>query len=355
LEPWTDPAAPGDGLAREYAAHLAAQEDRVRALLAAHGLELPFAGIAPCPVEEGWRGHASFRVFHGGGEARAFGVDPRRGRVPLEESLWVLPAEVRPVVLAVRDLLLRGDPGGAVHGWELRLEHGTLRAHLSVSAPREGAAALGSLCRRALDEVPGLLGAAVPSAGIEMGEAYLANRLRGRTVLAHHRAFFQSNLRLVPALVDEVQRPLAEPATVVDLYCGAGLHSVLAAGPETRVAGADNNRWAIESAVRNARLHGLARAEYLRADAERFAAERAFRAPDVVFVNPSRFGCGPGVPEAAARWRPAAVCLVSCSVDAHLRDTSAFVRAGYRPLGLRAFDMFPFSPFLESVTHFVPA
>ncbi|HEV2147096.1 MAG TPA: methyltransferase [Longimicrobiaceae bacterium] len=349
------PAIPVNDLTPEYESHLAAKEARVRALLAACALELPFAGILRCPVEHGWRGHASFRVFRGGGEARAFGVDPRRGRVPLEEALWTLPEEVRPAALRARDLLLRGDPAGAVHGFELRLEHGTRRAHLAVSAPREGAAALEPLCRMLLDGVPGLLGASVPSAGIEAGEAYLANRLRGTTVLAHHRAFFQSNLRLVPELVEAVQRPLGAPAAVVDLYCGAGLHSVLAATPRTRVVGADNNRWAIESARRNVRLHGLARAEYLREDAARFAAARAFDAPDVVFVNPSRFGCGPGVPEAVARWRPSAVCLVSCSIDAHLRDALAFVRAGYRPLALRSFDMFPFSDFLESVTHFAPA
>ncbi|HEX2189203.1 MAG TPA: hypothetical protein VHG51_09920, partial [Longimicrobiaceae bacterium] len=96
-------------------------------------------------------------------------------------------------------------------------------------------------------------------------------------------------------------------------------------------------------------------AEYVREDAERFAAARAFDAPDVVFVNPSRFGCGPGVPEAVARWRPSSVCLVSCSFDSHLRDTLAFIEAGYRPAAVRCFDMFPFSDFLESVTHFAPA
>lgn len=344
------------GLFSEYGRHLADKEARVRALLAEHGLDGLFTGIRRCPVEGGFRGHAGFRVEREGGEARVLGVDPRGGaKAPLEDTLWVLPEEARPTVLRVRDVVLGGAWAEAVFGFAVRLEHGTLRAHVSLSAPRESPTALEPLCRALLEDAPGVLGAAVVSQGVEAGESWLANRLGGKTVLAHHRAFFQSNLRLVPEMVEEIQRPLERPARVVDLYCGAGLHSVLAAAPATRVYGADNNRWAIESARRNAGLHHLPDAEYACEPAERFAAERDFDAPDAVFVNPSRHGCGPGVPEAVARWRPAAVCLVSCSVDSHLRDTLAFRRGGYRPASLRCFDMFPFSEFLESVTHFEPA
>jgi tRNA/tmRNA/rRNA uracil-C5-methylase (TrmA/RlmC/RlmD family) len=344
----------GGGLFSEYGRHLAAKEARVRGMLAAHGLEDLFAGIRRCPVEGGFRGHASFRLAREGGTARVLGVEPRGGRLPLEDTLWVLPEEARPTVLRVRDVVLGGDWAEAVFGFELRLEHGTLRTHVAISSPHEAGVPMESLCRALVDGVPGVLGAAVVSQSVEAGEAWLANRLAGVTVLAHHRAFFQSNLRLVPEMVEEIQRPLERPASIVDLYCGAGLHSVLAAAPGTRVTGADNNPWAIESARRNAALHGMSGAEYVRESAEEFAAVREFDAPDVVFVNPSRLGCGPGVPEAVARWRPAGVCLVSCSIDAHLRDTLAFQRAGYRPAAVRCFDMFPFSEYLESVTHFEP-
>ncbi|HEX2187993.1 MAG TPA: methyltransferase, partial [Longimicrobiaceae bacterium] len=290
------------GLYSAYGRHLAAKEERVRGMLAAHGLGGLFAGIRRCPVEGGFRGHASFRLAREGGAARALGVDPRGGRAPLEDTLWVLAEEARPTLLRVRDVVLGGEWAEGVFGWDVRLEHGTLRAHVTVSAPGE-AAPLEPLCR-ALAELRGVLGAAVPSQGVEAGDAWLANRLGGKTVLAHHRAFFQSNLRLVPEMVEEVQGPPARRGSVVDLYCGVGLNSLLAAGPGTRVSGADNNRWAIASAARNRELHALHAAEYVREDAERFAAARAFDAPDVVFVNPSRFGCGPGVPEAVARWRP---------------------------------------------------
>jgi tRNA/tmRNA/rRNA uracil-C5-methylase (TrmA/RlmC/RlmD family) len=243
-----------------------------------------------------------------------------------------------------------------VSGFDLRLEHGSLRPHVSIAAPREGCARLDALAERLMDEVPGLHGVSVPSQSIQLGDAHLRNVVCGRTVLAHHLAFFQTNAGLTPLLAAEAQRGVLQPRTVVDLYCGVGLHSILAAwSPQTAVRGADNNRWAIESAARNVELHGLKNAGYHRATAERFAATTAFDSPDIVFVNPSRFGCGPGIPRSVARWRPAAVCLVSCSALSHVRDLLSFAAAGYRAKAVRCFDMFPFSEYVENVSHLVPA
>jgi tRNA/tmRNA/rRNA uracil-C5-methylase (TrmA/RlmC/RlmD family) len=341
-------------LQAEYDLHLAATETRVRALLAAQGLEALFGGIVPCPLAAGYRTQASFRAARDSAEAALVGVDPRLGRVPLAESLWVLPEPARPTALRVARMIAEAGLTDTVSGFDLRLEHGSLRPHVSIATPREGVVPLEPLCARMLEEMPHLHGVSVPAQGLEMGDAHLRNELLGKTVLAHYRAFFQTNAHVTPLLCAEVQRPLERPASVVDLYCGVGMHSVLAAAPDTHVRGADNNRWAIESAGRNVELHALADAEYHRVTAERFSAAHAFTAPSVVIVNPSRFGCGPGVPQAVARWRPEAVCLVSCSIESHVRDTLAFASAGYRPQAVRCFDMFPFSEYLESVTHFAP-
>jgi tRNA/tmRNA/rRNA uracil-C5-methylase (TrmA/RlmC/RlmD family) len=338
----------------EYARHLVQQEARVRALLSAHGLEALFHGLEPCIVEQGYRTQASFRAVRDSSTALYVGVDPRLGRVAMDDSLWVLPGPARPVALRVRDLVREMGVAEAVTGFDLRLEHGSLRAHVSIAAPREGCGPLNEFAGRLMDELPGLHGVSVPSQGIEMGEEHLHNLVCGKTVLAHHLAFFQTNAHLTPLLAAEAQRGVSGAKSVVDLYCGVGLHSVLAAGERTAIRGADNNRWAIESAERNVRLHGFGDAEYHRVTAERFASTRHFDAPGVVFVNPSRFGCGPGIPAAVARWRPAVVCLVSCSAESHVRDLLAFMREGYRPRAVRCFDMFPFTAYVENVTHLVP-
>lgn len=343
-------------LAAEYAAHAARKEEGVRAMLEAHGLGPLFGGLLRCPVEGGFRTQASFRARDEGGALRIAGVDPRTGPVPLEDALWTLPEEARPALLRVAEVLRRTAPPGVVTGFELRLEHGSLRPHVAVAARREAAAVpLEALVAALLEEVPGIVGAAVPSRGVWAGGTTMRNRLGGRTVLAHPAAFFQTNARVTPPLAEEVSAGLRGARTLVDLYCGVGMHSVLAAEPETVVEGADSNHLAIASAAENAALHGLVAARYHRVTAERFCQAAELGAPDAVVVNPSRFGCGPGVAEAVSRWRPRTACLVSCSPASHLRDLLAFAAAGMRPLGVRCFDMFPFSDYLESVTFFEAA
>jgi 23S rRNA (uracil1939-C5)-methyltransferase len=277
-------------------------------------------------------------------------VDPRHGRLPLDETLWVLPDEARPLVRDVAERLSAAPRAAGATGFEVRLEFGSLRAHLTVAAERGSAERLDGFCRELLEEMPGVLGVAVPSQGIEAGERYLRHALLGKTILSHHLAFFQTNRWLTPELAAAARAAAADPSRIVDLYCGVGLHSVLAAQPESAIVGVDTNRWAIESAQRNAELHGLARARFERIPVERLVGRPETERPSAVYVNPSRYGCAPGVAERVAAWRPDAVCLVSCSIDSHARDLASFVRAGYRPEPFESFDMFPFSEFVESVT-----
>ncbi|HEX8906311.1 MAG TPA: hypothetical protein VF771_15790 [Longimicrobiaceae bacterium] len=347
-------AASSASLADDYALAAEAKEARIAAVLEAHGFGGLFRGLVRCPVDDGYRMRASFYLGgDGDGIARWVGVDPRHGRVPLDASLWVLPSPWRAFVRGVGERIARAPAESRVTGFEVRLEFGEGgRAHLTLAAER-GSAPLDAFCRALLDASPGLLGIAVPSQGVELGEPNLRHELLGKTILAHHLAFFQTNRWLTPELAAAAREAASDPSHIVDLYCGVGLHSILAAAPESATAGVDTNRWAIESAVRNAALHGLAHARYERIPAERLAGREVER-PTVVFVNPSRYGCAPGVAERVAAWRPDAVCLVSCSIDSHARDLAAFARAGYQSRPFRSFDMFPFSEFVESVTELRP-
>ena len=346
--------APALAPAEDYERHAAAKEARIRALLEAHGLDGLFRGMERCPVERGWRTRAVFYLSMDD-RRTVLGVDPRRGRVPIEETLWTVPESARSLVrgLARRIGEVSGD--GAITGFELRLEFGSERAHLNVAVERGAASRFDGLAESLRAEFPSLLGIAVPSQEIEAGDVHLRNELLGKTVEAHYRAFFQTNRWLTPRLAAAARDAVRDPSSIVDLYCGVGLHSVLAATPDSRIVSVETNRWAIESAHRNAARHGLAHARYDRTTVEKLIEMESIECPSIVFVNPSRFGCAPGLAEAVARWRPAAVCLVSCSVSSHVRDTLAFLAAGYRPRPFASFDMFPFSDFAESVTAFEPA
>jgi hypothetical protein len=334
-----------------YARDAAAKEARIAAVLEDAGCGEAFRGMRRTPVERGYRMRASVYLGRDApNDATARGVDPRHGRMPLADTLWVLPEAARPRVREVAERLAATPRDAGATGFEVRLEFGTLRAHVTVAAERGSAGRLDDFCGALLDGVDGVLGVAVPSQGIEAGETHLRHALLGTTILSHHLAFFQTNLWLTPELAAAARAAAADPSRIVDLYCGVGLHSVLAAAPSSAIVGVDTNRWAIESALRNAELHGLSRARFERIPVERLVGRPETERPSVVYVNPSRYGCAPGVAERVAAWRPDAVCLVSCSIASHARDLGAFARAAYRPEPFECFDMFPFSEFVESVT-----
>ena len=185
--------SPPVSLAEEYRRHADAREARIAAVLAEHGLGGLFRGMRRCPVEQGYRMRASFYVGRDDGDAaRIVGVDPRRGRVAMEEARWVLPEHARPLVRDVAARVAATPRQGGITGFEVRLEFGGGRAHLTLAAER-GSASHVELCRALLDQSPGLLGIALPSQAIELGETHLRHELLDSTILAHHLAFFQTN------------------------------------------------------------------------------------------------------------------------------------------------------------------
>jgi tRNA/tmRNA/rRNA uracil-C5-methylase (TrmA/RlmC/RlmD family) len=350
----TDVATAAD-LAAEYAAHADAKEARIASVLEEHGMGGLFRGLRRCALDDGYRMRASFYAGpDSDGVRRVVGVDPRRGRVPLEESLWVMPSAARPLVRAIGERIAAMPAEAGVTGFEVRLEFGSGRAHVTLAVER-GSESLAGFCEELGSAFPAMIGISIPSQRFDYGDVLLRHELLGKTILTHHLAFFQTNRWLTGDLAAAAQAAAGDPSRIVDLYCGVGLHSILAATAESVVLGVDTNPWAIESAGRNARLHGLAHARYERIPAERLRGRPEVDRPSIVFVNPSRYGYAQDVPARVAGWRPAAICLVSCSIDSHARDLAGFLRAGYAPRPFESFDMFPFSDFVESVTELQPA
>jgi 23S rRNA (uracil1939-C5)-methyltransferase len=69
-----------------------------------------------------------------------------------------------------------------------------------------------------------------------------------------------------------------------------------------------------------------------------------------VLINPPRSGCPPKVINAITSRNPNHVLLISCSLKTHAIDLVMWKKGGYEILSLKAFDMFPFTDFLETVT-----
>jgi tRNA/tmRNA/rRNA uracil-C5-methylase (TrmA/RlmC/RlmD family) len=342
----------------DYRDHLSRKTARIAALLKNRALDVPFEGIEPCPLDSGFRLHAKFGVEWSGAGATSrpivTGHDPRRGRVPYRESVWILP-EPGPGIVEGVVSTIEARHATHVTGFELRLEQGGEGAHLELAVPRSSRDFDTSLPEDFLAACPPLRGVSVPARKIDCGDTSLRHRIRNRTIEADYRAFFQSNTGGLAALVDGVMAEVSAREDLVDLYCGVGLFSLVAAGPGSRVLGVDWNRWAIASAERNAAAAGVRPARFLRDDVEHAARNLEARRPSHVFLNPSRLGSAAALPAHVVAWEPRTVTLISCSIDAHVADLCAFRDLGYRAESIQSFDMFPFTHFVESVSVMRPS
>jgi 23S rRNA (uracil1939-C5)-methyltransferase len=137
---------------------------------------------------------------------------------------------------------------------------------------------------------------------------------------------------------------------IFDLYCGVGLLSLWAGEKDTKITGSDTNRMAIKSAQKNAVHLGFRSAKYSMSSVERFVQAAKIQTNSLVLINPPRFGCPPQVINGIASRHPDRIIIVSCSLKTHVLDLAEWGKKGYEILSLKAFDMFPLTDFLETVT-----
>lgn len=159
--------------------------------------------------------------------------------------------------------------------------------------------------------------------------------------------FFQSNLSLVPTMVEIALEGLSGKRAL-DLYCGVGL---FAAFLEDRFERVD----AVENDPRSARFGpgNLSKAVYHDAWAEDWVetglAAGRLDDVDVVVVDPPRQGLTERALRAVLAIGPAQVRYVSCGHDTLARDLRHFLTAGYELESVAMVDLYPQTPHLEAV------
>ena len=169
--------------------------------------------------------------------------------------------------------------------------------------------------------------------------------------------FAQVNTAVAGKLVSRVMDLLRlhPPSVFVDLYCGSGLLALAAAACGVgRIVGVDSDKAAIQAARQNAADRGLAGVEFVSAPAGsglRRIAARADLAASTVLVDPPRRGLDPETLEALARVKPLRILYVSCAADTLSRDVRLLAEAGYAMTETGLLDMFPRTPYFESLTY----
>jgi len=308
--------------------------------------------IFPSPIDTGFRNRAKFKIFYKNKSLRIMGTDPIRGEAPEQKCLWILPEWARACVRAVCKIILDNYYESPIDGFEIQLTHGREECFITLSVRRGASGSYEELVVTLIENISELQGVAVPSKKKEFGELFLNHRILDLDILAHYLAFFQSNFHLIPKLLQNVKSSLKMESFrgIVDLYCGAGLFSIALRDKAAEITGVDSGQWAVQSAKLNGERLGLRHINFICSSAENFLERHTLFREDLLILNPPRQGVSPVVIETIASQRPRLICLVSCFLETHLRDLKLWRDSGYTIRSVAAFDMFPFTAFLETVT-----
>jgi 23S rRNA (uracil1939-C5)-methyltransferase len=181
------------------------------------------------------------------------------------------------------------------------------------------------------------------------GSAIVADVVSGAKLSRHARSFFQGNRFLLQPLVDHVLSHVTR-GPVLDLYAGVGLFSLAVAhaghGPVVAVEGDP-------SSATDLRRNAVGRTDLkVRSESVEHYLPGAGKA-ETIILDPPRTGLSKDALAGVIAAEASTVIYVSCDIATLARDARLLVDAGYRMAGVRAFDLFPNTAHVETVTAFV--
>ena len=164
-------------------------------------------------------------------------------------------------------------------------------------------------------------------------------------------SFFQVNTEMAGKMVAHLLGELAvsPTTTLLDIFCGVGLFSSFFAPHVGRLIG-------IEFSPSACRDFAINLDEFEHIELYEAAAEVALPAidvkPDVVILDPPRFGLKMQTLEALLALRPMKIAYVSCDPSTLARDAARLIAGGYHLLQVTPFDLFPQTYSIESISIF---
>ncbi len=173
--------------------------------------------------------------------------------------------------------------------------------------------------------------------------------VRGRRFRVTAGGFFQVNIPVAEAVISEMLGLLDLQGTesVLDLYSGVGLFTAFLAEGASLVTSIESYPPAVTDAEVNL-------SEFDNVDIYEGAVEDVLpdldERYDIAVIDPPRGGVSKKAMAALLTLRPARIAYISCDPATFARDAAQLARAGYRPLSIRPFDMFPQTFHIETVS-----
>ena len=323
-----------------------------------------FARIGRVPVEEeiavagsaerGYRMRARFHVAAG---RAGFYREGTRDLCDAAQTGQLRDASLDAVEAAVAALKAQGRTVLSVELSE-NLAGDQRALHLDLREPRPAADALERAIAAA--GLTGLTARTMDDKFHSAGDPIVSDPLQALTdgraaeglLRRHPESFFQANRYLVPSLVTAVMDGV-RPGSVLDLYAGVGLFAVaLAASGQDGITAVEGDPGSARDLVRNAAPF-RERLRVARASVEAFLANERRSPPDNLIVDPPRTGLSKEAVEGIAKAGAGRILYVSCDAPTMARDARRLLDGGYRLVSLRAFDLFPNTPHVETLGVFL--
>ncbi len=185
------------------------------------------------------------------------------------------------------------------------------------------------------------------------GSDYLTQVVLGKQFRVSVRSFFQVNISQTEELARKVIK-MVEPSgveSVVDLFCGVGMLSLIVADKVKKVTGIEIEPSAIADARFNAEVQLAKNVEFVQGDADKHIT--AIDSADIVILDPPRKGCSPDTIHQIARLKPHTIVYVSCNPATLTRDLVVFEGLGFSCQQVELVDMFPQTTHIEVITKLV--
>lgn len=234
----------------------------------------------------------------------------------------------------------------------LKEEDGRFLLHFQFESIPPNAAEVLKQSMAALASCTGILVTAGPKKLI-FGTIDPTLLIDGLTFSFSPQAFIQNHpeqsLNIYRSIVAHAQK--LNTNTILDLYCGIGISSLLLAKHGFKVTGVETSKEAIKMAQTNAAVNGLKdKAHFIQADVQQvLPALLKKERPGLVIVNPPRTGLDTAVGQALLTSAPQAILYISCMPPTLARDLKPFCGNGYRLQPVEAYDMFPQTAHVETL------
>jgi len=179
------------------------------------------------------------------------------------------------------------------------------------------------------------------------GDLFGTIEVAGRSVELVSGSFFQTNLKLLPSLIDRLLEEAGElkGKRIADVYGGVGIFGLFLAEHARDVAVVESDALAIQAGERTAKAWGISHVRFLTGRAEDVL--EGDGPYEVVVLDPPRTGLSDEVTNLLIAQKPERILYVSCLAQSLARDLTAFITAGYQVESLELFDFYPHTYHVE--------